>query len=220
MVNSTLGREFEFQNEPDKDIAVAFPYASTETLRTGRVVSWHPMGQGGVRDVAVLELDDNVPEGAGIASLSSDNEIEDHAFKAFGFREGSIKGNNVAGRFMGALPDGTVQIDGIDDHGIFIESGFSGAAVWDTTLRAVVGMVSSRNIDPAERVAYMIPVRALKQAWPPLRIAERKLPGPSSAQADRNRMNMIEKVRTIWVTGFLKSSLFRKAHPLGVERAA
>ena len=66
--------------------------------------------------------------------------------------------------------------------GIFIESGFSGAAVWDTTLRAVVGMVSSRNINPAERVAYMIPVRTLKQAWPPLRIAERKLPGPASGR--------------------------------------
>jgi hypothetical protein len=111
---------------------------------------------------------------------------------------------------MGPLPDGTIQIDGTDDLGIFIESGFSGAAVWDTNLRGVVGMISSRNLNPAERVAYMIPVRALKQAWQPLRITERANERRPSDRADRNRRNMIEKVRTIWITGFLEKSLFQE----------
>jgi Trypsin-like peptidase domain len=162
VVNSALGRRFESLNEPDEKIRVAFPYSDSEAVYMGRVCLWHPMGPDRFSDVAVLELDDNVPEGTGIAPLASANELVDHDFKVFGFREESIKGNIVAVQFMGPLPDGTVQIDGSGEHGIFIESGFSGAAVWDTNLRAVVGLVSSRNINPAERVAYMIPVRALK----------------------------------------------------------
>src|SRR4051812_1431842 len=58
VVNSALGREFESQNKPDEKIAIAFPYADSEAVRTGRVISWHPMGQGRVTDVAVLELVD------------------------------------------------------------------------------------------------------------------------------------------------------------------
>ena len=38
-------------------------------------------------------------------------------------------------------------------------------------------------------------------------------------RADRNRAAMIEKVRTIWITGFLQQSLFQEARILlGLER--
>src|SRR5262245_26957494 len=58
VVNSALVRPFEFPNEPDEEIPVAFPYSDAGEVRTGRVCSWHPMGPNRVSDVAVLELDD------------------------------------------------------------------------------------------------------------------------------------------------------------------
>jgi hypothetical protein len=105
VVNSALGRPFESQNKPDKQVPVAFPYSNvSKAVRMGRVVSWYPMGQGRTRDIAVLELDDDVPARAEIASLVLDYNLKDHTFEVFGFREGSIKGNNVAGMFMGPPP--------------------------------------------------------------------------------------------------------------------
>ena len=178
VVNSALGRPFELQPQPVQKVSVAFPFSDPAAVLLGSVCSWCPMHQGRVSDIAVLELDGDVPEGTGVASLVANAGFDDHQFKAFGFRLGSTKGNHVRGEFMGPLPDGTIQIDGIDDIGIFIESGFSGSAVWDTTFQAVVGMVSSRNINPDERVAYLIPVSILKQAWPLLLTFERKLRSP------------------------------------------
>jgi len=212
VVNSALGRSFESGARPDEDekVPIAFPFSDSSAVLMGGVCSWHPMGQGRVSDIAVLELDGDVPEGTGVASLVANAGFDDHQFKAFGFRLGSTKGNHVRGEFMGPLPDGTIQIDGIDDIGIFIESGFSGSAVWDTTFQAVVGMVSSRNINPDERVAYLIPVSILKQAWPLLRTFEGKLRRPALEQSDRNRSAMLEKVRTNWISGFLQRSLFQE----------
>lgn len=214
VVNSSLGRPFDCQGEPDLEVPITFPYADSEAVCMGRVCSWQPMSRERGADIAIIELDDAIPRETGIAALVADGDFEDHAFKAFGFRKGSTKGNTVAGRFMGPLPDGTVQIDGADDLGIFIESGFSGAAVWDTTRRAVVGMVAARNVNPAERVAYMIPVRALKLAWPPLRTAGRVPRRDAAAPVQRNRVAMIEKVRAIWVAGFLQKSLFQQTRLL------
>jgi hypothetical protein len=49
--------------------------------------------------------------------------------------------------------------------GVFIQGGYSGAAVWDTVYEAVVGMVSATNTNPADRVAYMIPFSLLEKVW-------------------------------------------------------
>src|SRR5262249_35148329 len=155
--------------------------------------AWYPMGAKPVDDIAVIELVQDAPADVGVARLAGSLVRDNNPLKVFGCRAGSEQGNFVDAKFMGTVGPGRVQLDGTSVVGFFIEGGYSGAAVWDTEHESVVGMVSARSVNRADRVAYMIPVRALKRAWPSLRTAERKRLGYPSGRADRDRMNLIEK---------------------------
>jgi hypothetical protein len=179
VVNAALGRNFEDPSRPAKRsrISIAFPFAPKAKSKSGWVCCWHPMGPEPISDIAVLEFEDGVPESAGKARLTQSLDIKDHEIEVYGIR-GQGGGNHVDGKLKGLIRNGTVQFDGTNATGIFIEPGFSGAAVWDKKLNAVVGMVSAKNLKRRERVAYMIPISVLKEAWPAL---------PDSESVRRNR---------------------------------
>jgi hypothetical protein len=52
---------------------------------------------------------------------------------------------------------------------------------------AVAGMVSDRNVNAADRVAYMIPVSALRKAWPALLVGAPSATTPESGRARDDR---------------------------------
>lgn len=124
-------------------------------------------------DIAFLKLQEQkLPEQAAIANLSE--TIEDgHTFKSFGFRRyQSFDGLNSYGRIDGkvrkrlkdnSLSPGIIQLysDGID-HGM------SGAAVLDTQINRVIGVVSeylatSSNVD--KNFALAIPIESIIKSY-------------------------------------------------------
>lgn len=52
--------------------------------------------------------------------------------------------------------------------GYFVTPGFSGGPAWDETLDGVVGMIVAADTSPGVRVAFIIPVDRLIEAWPEL----------------------------------------------------
>src|SRR5205085_169207 len=102
----------------------------------------------------------------------------------YGFRPDAAGARDPKGGYVdvvikGPLADDTVSLVGADFTGLFIKDGYSGEAVWDKVLRAVVGMVREKDTTNEGRVAYLTPVRCLKEAWPGLPVAHprRAVPG-------------------------------------------
>lgn len=164
---------------PGQKTSIMFPLSASARPVEGHLVAWHPMGAGTVGDIAVLELEAEVLADVGVARFAR-GAPDGHRLMVFGFGAGNEHGNYVEARFMGRTEAGRVQIDGTSVVGVFIREGYSGAAVWDTIQEAVVGMISAANVKPADRVAYMIPLAVLEQAWPRLVVAE-STPGTEPA---------------------------------------
>jgi hypothetical protein len=169
VVNAALGLPNNFAPQPTGSVSVVFPLSATGHSVQGTVVAWRPMGADGVADVAILELLEDASRDVGSASFfHGDQSLDGDALMVFGVRAGSEIGNHVEARFMGPTSAGTVQIDGTRVLGVFVQGGFSGAAVWNVQKQGVVGMVVARDINSADRVAYMIPLSGLEEVWPAL----------------------------------------------------
>jgi hypothetical protein len=167
VVNAALGRPNESSPEPELKVPVAFPLSKTTESVLGQVVSWHPMGPEETADIAILELDSDVPQDVGFAKFMAGDEYSVGALlMVFGVRAGYERGNHVEAKLMGRTAVGQMQIDGTSMVGVFVQGGFSGAGVLDKARQRIVGMVVARDFDSADRVAYMIPIPALQLAWP------------------------------------------------------
>ena len=131
-----------------------------------------------VDDIAVLALDSDVPPDVGVAIFTDTvDPLDDHILSVFGMASDDQPPNHIRAIFMGPVNVCQSQIDGTGDNsGVFVKGGYSGAAVWDNVEKGLVGMVRARSADPAEQVAYMVPVPALNKAWPTLPVEERRLP--------------------------------------------
>jgi hypothetical protein len=122
--------------------------------------------------------------------LAASDDLWEHSFGAFGFPAGYDDGVWTSGVLRGRTANGRIQIDGEADPGYWIKPGFSGTAIWDTELDAVVGMAVTADMDAEVKVAYMIPARALLAAWPEMAAS----PACDSSSApnpfcDRGRIN-------------------------------
>jgi hypothetical protein len=166
VVNTAVGLPVDSAAQPDRPVRVMFPFSANARPVEGKVVAWHPMSAKPLGDVAVIELNAGIPEDIRVAAFChTDRTFNNHPLTVFGFRAGNEEGNYVEAKFMGPTSAGRVQIDGVKVTGVFIEKGYSGAAVWDPFQEAVVGMVSATNASLADRVAYMVPAVDLEKAW-------------------------------------------------------
>lgn len=121
-------------------------------------------------DVAVLELEEAVAvEPARFAPLSAVEIYRDQKLTAFGFPAGHAD-RGVSSVFT-ADPTSWIgnhlQITATDDLGVWLRSGFSGAAVVHGTTKKVVGMVKAATRGEA-RVGVMVPVGELVRRVPAL----------------------------------------------------
>jgi hypothetical protein len=89
-----------------------------------------------------------------------------HTFRAFGFPAGYDNGVYAYGNILGREASGWLQIEDVKQSGYFVQPGFSGGAVWDETLQAVVGMVTAADI--RARSGFVIPTSLLALNHPPL----------------------------------------------------
>ncbi|MEV6302263.1 trypsin-like peptidase domain-containing protein [Actinoplanes sp. NPDC051861] len=144
----------------------------TPERRAGTVVTSGPWFSPTAKDadLAVVELDR--PVSVAPARLAPHSAVEIYArqeLTALGFPERFVR-DGVNSSFT-AAPDRpigpNVQLDASDDLGVWLQSGFSGAAAYHMTTRQVVGMVKSAVWDQ-ERLGVMVPVSQLAEHCPQL----------------------------------------------------
>ena len=106
-------------------------------------------------DVAGLILLEPLPEGTSPIRRIEGYGLE-NSFRVYGFPEKRAAGREATGRFMTDLADGLVQIIGKD--GFSIQAGFSGSAIWDEQVAAVVGMtVAVETEEQNSDIGFMVP---------------------------------------------------------------
>lgn len=180
VVNMANGDPARADGFPAGVVKVAFPLSASDAIIDGRVDQggWHPMRPRIVADLAIIELDRDVPGDVGGAIFADvGRPLDGDRLNIFGVVSDDQVGNHVEAEFRGPTTGGQAQIDTAgSSRGLSIVGGFSGAAVWDSAYQAFVGLVRAINPQAPDTVAYMIPTSALRSAWPPLPVEERWLP--------------------------------------------
>ncbi|TDD75366.1 serine protease [Actinomadura darangshiensis] len=122
-----------------EEIWVAFPKA--DRLVERRRVAVTRAAAEPVADLAVLVLDDPVPEGVLPARLKCPRpgDLDGIRWYAFGFGAGDPLGNAAYGTVGSALTYGWIRLDTRSGYGV--ERGFSGTGLWSPEYGAVIGVV-------------------------------------------------------------------------------
>lgn len=155
---------------PSGPVTVDLPLVAPGRRFQAAVACWVPVAADGTGDVAGLVLRDTEPPDASAVPLDTRADLFDHKVTMFGLASGRPDdgGGWSVGRLRERQATGLVQIDLDPDSQFPIRRGFSGAAVWDTEVGAVVGMVVGVHGSGRIDVGYMVPARALLDAWPEL----------------------------------------------------
>jgi hypothetical protein len=175
--------------QPTDHVHLRFPLLDAELALTASVARWDA-----TLDIAGLTLPEPPPAAKPVRVVASD-DLWEHRFGAFGFPAGYDDGVWTSGVLRGRTANGRIQIDGEDNPGYWIKPGFSGAAIWDTELDAVVGMAVTADRDAEVKAAYMIPARELLAAWPAIAHATTDAhpacdsPSAPNPFCDRGRIN-------------------------------
>jgi tetratricopeptide (TPR) repeat protein len=168
VLNDALGRQRldPVRPPPNSRFSVRFPYARN-AKGSGDVALWgFELPQ--AKDVAVLELVEDAPADAGVATFS-DAEVQREKWSCIGWDAEGID-REVDGTFGTVLARNERQLNGpATGVALTITHGYSGAAVWSDTAKAFVGMVVTKDRAHFEnKLAYAIPTRVLLEVWPEL----------------------------------------------------
>ncbi|TNC20301.1 trypsin-like peptidase domain-containing protein [Amycolatopsis alkalitolerans] len=149
------------RDEPGRAFRVEFPLARPGLSVEAELVSWRPRGE----DLAVVKPAGALPFSApplcdGLASAG-------HEFRCFGYPAGHPDGVWTEGRVVGQAGHG-LQLEAASDRGLALQRGFSGAPVWDTRLRAVIGIVAIADTTAGVRTGFGIAGATLRGCVPDL----------------------------------------------------
>ncbi|WP_433717257.1 trypsin-like peptidase domain-containing protein [Actinoplanes sp. CA-051413] len=172
VVAAALGRDE--QQRPGGPVALEFPVrgALGSARRTAEVIGWTPTRPDDRGDIAVLRLDDGVPEGVRPLPLSPGPVPSGAEIKALGFPDDlSEQGIWAHGRLRDEQATGWLQVDAVSDARA-ISPGFSGTPVFGAEAGAVVGMVVAVVGDARHTTAFLHPVRTLLAEHPELQQAQ------------------------------------------------
>ncbi|MFI7691306.1 NB-ARC domain-containing protein [Nonomuraea sp. NPDC049655] len=168
VVNAALGEREDEDRRPMSAVYVDFPLVAPGHLVAADVRAWSPIDGTGAGDCALLTLRDAAPEQAGPAPLRAPGDVWGHSFRTFGFPRGHGAGLWATGRIRGPQGNGWIQLEDIKTPGAAVERGFSGGAVYDEELRAVVGMVVAQDLQQGRKIAFMLPTALLGRLIPEL----------------------------------------------------
>ena len=166
VVNVALGRGENEADRPTRPVSVDFLFAAPRRTLSARVRNWVPAHSDGGGDIALLELENDVPDGAQPVQLVGAANASGHVFWACGFPDGHPGGYWTDGRIVRAQGTGLIQIEIPKLTGAAVERGFSGTAVWDHQLEGVVGMVATYDLAMERRTAFIIPTESLSEVLP------------------------------------------------------
>jgi hypothetical protein len=189
VVNVALGQAKTNTRRPRRPVNVVFPLSSSPSATiSARVIKWYEVGHATTSDVALLELDADAPNGAGVAVFGLVQlPLDADELSVFGTLGGQTGHTYVSTNFVGPTTGSQAQLTRrvrnidrditpkFEAHADLIKGGFSGAAVWDVFHDAAIGMVTAYN-SAVEDIAYMIPAARLRDAWPNLPTETRRLP--------------------------------------------
>jgi hypothetical protein len=175
VLNDALGRQNRLDPErppPETHFSIRFPYARN-AQGSGRVVQWGFELQQ-AKDVAVLELIEEAPAEAGVATFS-EGEVQREKWSCIGWDSEGVN-REAQGEFGTLLAGDERQLNGPSGGvAVRIAGGYSGAGVWADNLTAFVGMVMTKDRDQHENgLAYAIPTTVLLQIWPKLPLIRRR----------------------------------------------
>ena len=140
VIASALGLKDIPARAPDSPVALDFPLLRAGARLSGRVVAWQPPQEDGGGDIALLELDGDLPAEAQPAALVQADDLWGHAFRAFGFPPGYENGAWSDGRITHRQADGWLQIESTN---LVVQPGYSGGPAWDSDLGGVVGLITA-----------------------------------------------------------------------------
>jgi len=168
VVTQSLDLPEDISDAPQAPIWLDFPLLAPKKLLTAKVVRWLPKQEDERGDIAVLELQGDLPEGAEPACFAEAEDFWNHPFRAFGFPIGQDDGVWATGQLLGRQATNWIMIEDVKAQGFAVIQGFSGGPVWDIQLQGVVGMVvaSSRATEKVDtKTAFVIPLDVLDEAW-------------------------------------------------------
>lgn len=167
VINSVLGRREQdgVEAPSEKELfEISFPVANRTETRHARVIRWSPPTGDGI-DCVVLKLTEPAPENVGrtILTLVRPEDTEDNKLTVYRSRARDDPGAHVPARLMGEVG---AQWNHLEVQGkLFIQNGFSGAAVWNHQQRAAVGMLVARDRDSAGASAYFLPSERIAERF-------------------------------------------------------
>ena len=172
VITTALGEGW--QEQPgDAVVGICFPMEVKTPWVEGKVDKKRSFAPGRTSgeepsDVAVIQLAQDVPGSFERAFLLE--HVLGSTALAFGFRSKEIGGDlqahptgqRAGGKIMGSLAGGRGQFDGVNQIGVRVEHGFSGAGVYDLGRDAVVGMIVETD-RKYEYIAQFIDVPSLQK---------------------------------------------------------
>ena len=142
---------------PGDVVAVDFPILRHRSDATVLADGWRPAA-GSAGDIAVLRLGQS-PAELCPASLLAPGSLVGRSFAAYGFPEFYDDGVWAEGEIRREAGLQWLQLEVRSEFAV--APGFSGTAVWDAERAAVVGLMVTRDLGTAGRVAFAIPTRVL-----------------------------------------------------------
>ncbi|MGA5897927.1 trypsin-like peptidase domain-containing protein [Streptomyces venetus] len=165
VVLDALGLPTRREERPEGPVRVRLVLREGE--ETEAVVrDWVPVRANGSGDVAVLSLSRPLPEARPVVMVAP-RDVWDHTAIVFGLPRDDTGGGWHTARLRGGTRTGRLQMSPLDGQTDPVQPGFSGSAVWDDDLGAVVGIVAS--ISSAHRgQSFCIPTRTVLDELPQL----------------------------------------------------
>jgi WD40 repeat protein/energy-coupling factor transporter ATP-binding protein EcfA2 len=165
VVLEASGRPARQEERPDGPLGVRLVLREGEPV-DAVVRDWVPVRANGTGDVAVLSLTRPLPEARPVLMVAP-RDVWDHKAIVFGLPRDDTGGGWHTARLRARTGTGRLQMSPLDGQSDPIQPGFSGSAVWDEDLGAVVGIVAS--ISPAHRgQSFCIPTRTVLDELPDL----------------------------------------------------
>jgi hypothetical protein len=174
VVNSALNLSKTTQESSEEPITLDFPLLANEQKISAKILPgfWSPLSpQGKIeganhRDLAILKVEGTLPKGAQPLPVSTALEFWKHPFGAYGYPREKPTGTWASGDLLHPDDNGLIQIEDRKQTGYFVQLGFSGTPVWDTTIGRVVGIVSQAYPKAGKRVAFVTPISTVKEFCP------------------------------------------------------
>jgi hypothetical protein len=208
---------------PTAPVILMFEAAGREVSAHVAEAGWWPdSGSGNLKDIAVLHLDDPLPDldWAGLALSQPRPEEACYIYGALGGYQ-SI-GQTVYAQLT-ALPNarGWRQLDARPgrESSYFVRRGFSGSPVFDELGNTIWGMVVAVETDPGKLVAFAIPAEALRKALLPFLQSYRTQTADLQSKNDRESVLSSKGTALLHTTANYPSDLLKKI-PAALESLA